>query len=626
MMAPPRYRNHVPGTAPRGAVVRLVVIALLVGAAMAATGRALDWYRDQVLVDTVGVDALLDEAALTPPGAEGLVFLPYLAGERSPIWDPEARGVLAGLTLGHGRAHISRAIVEADIFFNSAFPWSVASGPVQLGYTMTPAGDVGAIAEAGTPRTYQYDFLDRLTGSPGWLQYGYDGTGNRTSETVEGAAASYTYDGTSDQIIRKLIPGPSGNVNNLAFGYDNQTNVTAIGLYNSAGSAFAKTICLRHDPLGRVVMVGQKSSATFNPLGTACVTDAEVSTVLARFKYDSRNRRVARWLPGSGWTYFAQGPDGSVLGEAALTADPVQPWSRQQEYVWLEGRPVAQVEYPGPAGSADGYAYYFHTDHIGLPRALTNQGGQTVWSATPARPYGDLVETTATDPLSGRVVVTNLRLPGQYDERLFATIGLQGPYYNWNRWYLPGVGRYLEVDPIALAGRFNTPYAVDWYGYAAGNPQRYTDPSGLLVELYCERLSNQRVPWGAGFKAWLQGQVAAQGEHCFVRVACETCDRSFDVTLELLGPNQSPQFGRPWVENFNPSFNGRGSTRQRGVNGQNQSGCAVEQCILDRFNELSATLPPYNGTGPNSNTFAAQLLSGCGLHGDFPWRAKGSGN
>ena len=85
-----------------------------VGAAMAATGRSLDWYRDQVLVDTIAVDALLAEAALTPAGADGLVFLPYLAGERSPIWDPDARGVLAGLTLGHGRAHISRAIIEAS--------------------------------------------------------------------------------------------------------------------------------------------------------------------------------------------------------------------------------------------------------------------------------------------------------------------------------------------------------------------------------------------------------------------------------------------------------------------------------------------------------------------------------
>lgn len=85
-----------------------------VGAAMAATGRALDWYRDSILVDTVTTAALLAEAAATPAGADGLVFLPYLAGERSPIWDPDARGVLAGLSLGHGRGHVARAIVEAS--------------------------------------------------------------------------------------------------------------------------------------------------------------------------------------------------------------------------------------------------------------------------------------------------------------------------------------------------------------------------------------------------------------------------------------------------------------------------------------------------------------------------------
>ena len=85
-----------------------------VGAAMATTGRALDWYRDEILRGTVPTDRLLAEAEETPPGADGLVFLPYLAGERSPIWDPNARGVLAGLSLGHGRGHIARAIVEAS--------------------------------------------------------------------------------------------------------------------------------------------------------------------------------------------------------------------------------------------------------------------------------------------------------------------------------------------------------------------------------------------------------------------------------------------------------------------------------------------------------------------------------
>jgi xylulokinase len=85
-----------------------------VGAAMATTGRALEWFRHEILGGTLTTDALLAEAAATAPGADGLVFLPYLAGERSPIWDPDARGVLAGLSLGHGRAHVARAIVEAS--------------------------------------------------------------------------------------------------------------------------------------------------------------------------------------------------------------------------------------------------------------------------------------------------------------------------------------------------------------------------------------------------------------------------------------------------------------------------------------------------------------------------------
>ena len=84
-----------------------------VGGAMAATGSALDWFARDVLGGARPIDELLAEAATTAPGADGLVFLPYLAGERSPLWDPHARGLLAGLTLGHGQAHITRAIIEA---------------------------------------------------------------------------------------------------------------------------------------------------------------------------------------------------------------------------------------------------------------------------------------------------------------------------------------------------------------------------------------------------------------------------------------------------------------------------------------------------------------------------------
>ncbi|MCH8193361.1 MAG: carbohydrate kinase, partial [Planctomycetes bacterium] len=57
-------------------------------------------------------DVLNLEAEKAPPGSDGLIVLPYFMGERTPIWDPRARGVLFGLSLAHTRAHIIRALME----------------------------------------------------------------------------------------------------------------------------------------------------------------------------------------------------------------------------------------------------------------------------------------------------------------------------------------------------------------------------------------------------------------------------------------------------------------------------------------------------------------------------------
>ncbi|GGB17810.1 sugar kinase [Flexivirga endophytica] len=81
---------------------------------MATSGAITAWLRD--LYGGVGYAQLAQEAAEVPAGAEGLLMLPYFAGERTPIMDPSARGVIAGLTLSHGRAHIYRAALEATAF------------------------------------------------------------------------------------------------------------------------------------------------------------------------------------------------------------------------------------------------------------------------------------------------------------------------------------------------------------------------------------------------------------------------------------------------------------------------------------------------------------------------------
>ncbi len=85
-----------------------------VGAVLNA-GRAVSWVHG--LIGGSGtVRELVDTATLAPPGADGLLFLPYLAGERSPILDPHARGAFIGLTGRHGPAHLMRAVLEGVTF------------------------------------------------------------------------------------------------------------------------------------------------------------------------------------------------------------------------------------------------------------------------------------------------------------------------------------------------------------------------------------------------------------------------------------------------------------------------------------------------------------------------------
>jgi xylulokinase len=82
--------------------------------ALLAAGLALRWLRDQCFGLT-GADAYTQMtawAAETPPGAEGLIFLPYLVGERTPHMDPQARALFLGLTLQHERGVLVRAVLE----------------------------------------------------------------------------------------------------------------------------------------------------------------------------------------------------------------------------------------------------------------------------------------------------------------------------------------------------------------------------------------------------------------------------------------------------------------------------------------------------------------------------------
>jgi xylulokinase len=91
----------------------------LMGVVLSAGGE-FAWYRDQLARDLTSTgqanERLNAEAMGSPPGAEGVTFLPYLQGERTPHRDATARGAILGLSLAHSRAHVTRAVVEGVCF------------------------------------------------------------------------------------------------------------------------------------------------------------------------------------------------------------------------------------------------------------------------------------------------------------------------------------------------------------------------------------------------------------------------------------------------------------------------------------------------------------------------------
>ncbi|MDE2747342.1 MAG: xylulokinase [Chloroflexota bacterium] len=158
------------------------------GVMLSAAG-SLQWYKDSIAPD-LDFESLLAEAADVPAGSEGLFFLPYLTGERTPHPDPLARGAFIGMTTRHSRGHMTRAVLEG-----------VAFG-LKDSFTL--------IDQAGLPDAYEARISGGGAKSPIW-----------------------------QQIIADVLGAPLVNVNTTeggAFGAAALASVAA-GLYDDAASA-----------------------------------------------------------------------------------------------------------------------------------------------------------------------------------------------------------------------------------------------------------------------------------------------------------------------------------------------------------------------------------------------------
>jgi xylulokinase len=80
---------------------------------ISTSGKALEWFKNAAGRTEQSYESIFADIDAVPAGANRLLFLPYLAGERAPIWDPKARGAFIGLTLNHGAAEMFRAVAEA---------------------------------------------------------------------------------------------------------------------------------------------------------------------------------------------------------------------------------------------------------------------------------------------------------------------------------------------------------------------------------------------------------------------------------------------------------------------------------------------------------------------------------
>lgn len=417
------------------------------------SGRQVRWVRDTQ--DRVtGVDTRASSGASWASVADDVTWRPF-----GPLESLDYGNGL-GLTLSYD---LNYWLTGIDV---------AGSGTAILGlaYTRDDAGAIIAATDALAPArsaTYTYSDSGRLGsatgpwGSLGWL---YDAAGNRTRETrVSGATSQldYTYASTSNRLAE--IRDSSGT---LLRGFLYQLDGRVSEDHRGGSGVYT----FGYDAGGRMAEARLDGA------------------VAATYGYDTEGRRIARSVAGSPGTsreylYF---PDGRLMAEADGTGAIVR------EYLWLEDLPLAAVD----AGSSSSTLYYIHAGPRGEPLAMTDAARAKVWDAV-YEPFGAATVFTATTAL-------DLRLPGQ---QLQAETGL---HQNWMRDYDPSLGRYLQPDPIGLAGG---PHV---YSYVGQDPLNYVDPTGeiwwavaggILFGAGREAL-NQYNEYGAVCDGW---RIAAQG-------------------------------------------------------------------------------------------------------------------
>ncbi|MBI5694877.1 MAG: RHS domain-containing protein [Nitrospirae bacterium] len=302
-----------------------------------------------------------------------------------------------------------------------------AGSVMDYSYGFDNVGNITSKATEHGTYSYSYDALYRLTGSdnPALTDetFGYDKVGNRTASAD---AADWSY-----------------NQNNALVGY-NGVSYT----YDANGSTITKSVS------GQVTAFAYDAKDRMEQVN---LPDGRV----ASYKYDPFGRRISKDVDGV-VTYFMYSDEGlaaemATVGGTHGVVTKTYGWKPNPSTSLRAGStwgtdPVFMV--------TGGAAYYYHNDHLGTPRKMTDGSGAVVWAAT-YTVFGKAV-------VSVEDVTNNLRFPGQYFD---AETGL---HYNFHRYYDPETGRYISSDPIGLWG------GVNLFEYADNNTINNYDNEGLF--------------------------------------------------------------------------------------------------------------------------------------------------
>ncbi|WP_052941683.1 RHS repeat-associated core domain-containing protein [Chromobacterium subtsugae] len=320
-------------------------------------------------------------------------------------------------------------------------------------------------------RQYQYDAAGQLTGiadsRSGALNYRYDPVGRLLEAATPKGVESFRFD-------------PAGNLLDNAPAADGHQDNSLMGnlLSQYAGRHY------RYDSRGNLVEKRVNGSLTklewdsHNRLSRLTAPDGQRTD----YHYDPLGRRIAKISQGQATLY---GWDGDVLafetrdGEAvhylfepdsfvplaqvhtdAIRGVKVPAWSQHNPYD-PDKDPLRQA---GPEPQAPKAVYYYHTDHLGTPQALTDEHGALALEMD-YQAWGQAREVIA-DAASKAGIRNPFRFQGQYHD------DESGLHYNRHRYYDPEIGRFISRDPIGLMGGINI------YDYAP-NPLNWLDPLGL---------------------------------------------------------------------------------------------------------------------------------------------------